>query len=216
MSSLPCHLVRDLLPAACGGELDPATAEAIERHASECLSCRRESLQYEEARVALATLGEGGTRAPRLQEDFFDSLRSGILGEIRRETRVEEDTQILVEAAGSARRGWLATWAPAAAAVLVTLVCGYSLGRVHSPEPRIVHVPGATPVSDAETRSAGALLARPDFAPYLQDALQRFIDSLATENGGAAFGEGLLPVGDFRTNNEVAGRVVPIGTTKDF
>mgnify|MGYP001176884360 CR=1 FL=1 len=234
--SLPCHLVRDLMPAACGGDLDPATAAAIERHAGECVACRREQLQYEGAREALTTLVEGGAQAPQLGDDFFASLRSGILGEIERGARLEEDTRLLVAAHGKAahgkavhskRRFALLTWLPAAAALVVTLAGGYLIGRSHLPEQHMVRssvassshaVPTRTVLDDeVKTRSASALLSRPDFAPYLQEALQRFVQNLANE-GVTSFGDGsiLLPVSGVNHGVELSDAALHFGMTKDY
>lgn len=127
---VPCHLVRALMPALSGGDVDPKTADVIERHTRECLSCRRESMQFESARDALASLAPDSPHAPQFDDDFFASLRSGIVGEIRRDTQRIADFEALESSPALRRRpGRLREWLPAAAALIVTLVGGLLIGR---------------------------------------------------------------------------------------
>lgn len=173
--TVPCHVVRALLPAVAGGDLDPATHAVVERHTLECLTCRREFVGFDEARSALSSLAEGGDGAPQLDESFFDSLHDGIVDELRRDTIRHSDARQIVAAGGKSRAAFYA-WLPAAAALVATLVGGFLVGRSFEPAPRIVHVPSGT-VSEVSTGD----LASPEFGPYLAEALRRYLESSSNE-----------------------------------
>lgn len=188
---IPCHVVRALLPATVGDDIDAATASVVERHTRECLGCRRELNRFDEAREALASIAEGNVAAPRLDDSFFASLHEGIVGELRRDSQIHSDTQQL-QLHGVARRrraGW-AAWVPVAAALVATLVGGFLIGRS-------LDAPRA-PMPNAVTSTTGVsnMLADPDFAPYIADALRRYLSAQGDATDPNADGATIVPVGD--------------------
>lgn len=180
---VPCHVVRALLPAAVGEDIDDATADVVRRHTRECLGCRRELTRFDEAHDALSSIAEGNVAAPRLDDSFFASLHDGIVGELRRDTQIHSDTQQLqIQQVAQRRRAGAVSWLPVAAALVATLVGGFLIGRS-------LDEPQRFPDQVNQPTGVSNMLADPQFAPYIADALRRYL----SEQGDTTIP---VPIGD--------------------
>lgn len=170
--SVPCHVIHALMPAMSGGDLEPKTAEVLERHTRECLSCRRERMRFDSARAALSSLApDAPETSKQFDEDFFASLRSGIVGELRRDSQRVEDAALLRKSGHSPLRSRLREWAPAAFALAATLIGGIWVGRTMQDPGPALPAPGIT--STPGVRAANGLPKSED--PATLHAIMRLL-----------------------------------------
>lgn len=175
--SVPCSLVHDLLPAAVGGDLEPETEAALLRHVKECLQCAREWHGLADSHYALLSLADGGAADLGLDDAFFADLHDGIVGEVKRQSRLARDgARLRAQALRRRRRAGLLPMIALAGTLAATLALGVFVGRgfrAGSPEslPTASTERGGTAEADLVD-----MVADPAFTPFLVEAIRRYVE----------------------------------------